>query len=353
MRVLKTCMVGALVMALVVPAMGVTWTRDPTQTDSLVFKVTNWESGSVYLPDLDGNGVPDAAPPLVAVTLPVGSPLMIELPALGAIGAHESYGAIRVQQVIPGLAGPSGSNIINPHPVVTLPRWNHGDANEELVAFFFDFTDTTVTFLPNGTTMIWATGGHLDLWTQPVGTFDPTLGSGGRIDNDSYTGVGLDGGVATATHSMSLDGAAIGLFIGAPAATTLESVFTPGITPGGDAGSARIFTDTATHPVYGGYGDIGLLNIAAGGGDPPLIGGFYSGVFPAGTPADADWRTELDTVSNNPSNTPGNEPLFVGDWTVLSNDETAGLAVPEPVTMAGLVMGLVGMGGYLRRRRMA
>ena len=71
------------------------------------------------------------------------------------------------------------------------------------------------------------------------------------------------------------------------------------------------------------------------------------------------------TTSNNPSNVAGglptwnyalNQPVspLVADWTVTSNDETGGInVVPEPFSMVTVGMAVLGIGGYIRRRRLA
>ena len=55
--------------------------------------------------------------------------------------------------------------------------------------------------------------------------------------------------------------------------------------------------------------------------------------------------TDVSNATNKPDEFNGQ------DWTVQSNDDVVGAAIPEPITMLGLGLAVAGLGGYIRRRR--
>ena len=64
----------------------------------------------------------------------------------------------------------------------------------------------------------------------------------------------------------------------------------------------------------------------------------------------ADLRFIITVTANNPLNIPA-PPGGGSDWTVTTTDDVDGFMVPEPVTMAGLLLGIGCLGRYVRKRR--
>ena len=201
------------------------------------------------------------------------------------------------------------------------------DENQELVGFFFGGVDTAVKIESLPVQRIQTDNFTFLLYQQDENLFDMTLGSGGRIDFDSYTGIGQD----------------------ASASLVIEAHSTAGVVPitGATSPVGQIADFTTSDPNTGaGYGtSMQFLDITGGAWAPWWeVKDYYFGTsdFRFGTSQYGDLFVESDVVPYDAGLT---------DWIVTSDDPGRGNVVPEPLTMAGVFLGLGGLGGYIRRRR--
>jgi hypothetical protein len=346
-------MVMALVLAFAAPSWGLSLQNGPIK-----FIIEAYDQGTTYGP---------LGAPLLPVVDPTGAALDALIPpavgALGGIGSEDTWGILTVSaietasiitQPPPGpgsIDGPGGVNI-----------WTKGVTDgTELVAVFWGEFDTSVVIDAVGTQTATGRGLNFALWQQPFGAADLAtpgaavfgdLGSAARslVSPQVYTGVGVPGGVAGAT--LLLTGTATpGFFPGTldPGASFL-SVFNPGgLLPGGITGSAALWLSVGAVDA-----DPAMAGLETGSLNSALDTNFFLATDGSGTSADLSFQ--ITTRGNNVTNTPGFDPPGPKpagfDWTVTTESGTVtGVAVPEPLTMVGLLFGVAGVGGYLRRRR--
>jgi len=203
--------------------------------------------------------------------------------------------------------------------------WSNAvDTKQELVGFFFGGVDTAVKieYLPDQ--KIQTDNFTFLLYQQDKNLFDATLGSGGRIDFDSYTGIGQD----------------------ASASLVIEAHSTAGVPKIADANApaGQIADFTTSDPNTGaGYGTSKQFLEITGGAWAPLweVKDYYFGTsdFRFGTSQVGDLFVESDIVPYDAGLT---------DWINTSDDPGRGNVVPEPATLSFLILG--GM-ALLKRRR--
>jgi hypothetical protein len=327
MRYFKLLVMGGIVLALSIPAAALSIPNAP-----FLMKIHNFDNGSLYAPlplppppgvdtigvaDNPFAGVPQLDPPAVgAAGGMVSPPPPPYVPwAPWSIGTSEdSWGVAKVMTIlsfIPTIAHPTGE---------WVETWNAGTAPTELTWMFYGEEDYFMHQLNAEEQLINGVNLHADLYEQPKagGTaFDPSLGSAGRAGLSGYNTV-TDGTLIVALDS------------------------TPGFLHGvGVEGGATAEFENRYNTKFGnGVGDA-YFNVV--GGTQQSYFDTNTILSPIGAPA-ADMHAHFTAYPN----TGGTQ---VADWLVYSEDPVRGFQVPEPATMAGLLLGIGCLGRYLRKRR--
>jgi len=352
MRNLKLIALAGVILAsgVVASATPVNWIQKPGY-ERVRFNILDWSMAKTYVPPVlvpvEGVAAVDALPQTPAP--PGAMPIVKPQVGLGGIGGallgnvEDFWGVIQIQEII---ADPGGTVF-----------WSGAvDPQTEIVGLLYGGVDTYVAIDPaTGVQTVSAAGLFLDLYAQPKGTFDETLGSAGRVAFDKYEGVGYD------AAGVLIPGADLLLALEstddkAPADATLASDIDGDGDPDGD------FTATFTPnppPLGAGTGESSLFWDIVGGTWGPVppphseeevachyeVEQFY---FPNRDPrfgssqfGDMHSGQDFDPAAHGPS-----------DWIVTSDDPTRGFHyIPEPVTLVGAFLGIATLGGYLRRRR--
>jgi hypothetical protein len=263
------------------------------------------------------------------------------VPGPGAKTGEDTWGVFRVETLHIG-------NISTTDPFTITAGtqiWTDGGGGKELVGVFWGESDIKVSnFLDPGGALIQQIEGvdmKFVIWEQADGTFlDPTansLGSTSRGANPwEYANVGRP---ADPNASLWLSGESEAGFVGTLAQTEFKGLFSTdtSATIGGNASAyfsmADLGIDFDADTAISAW-ELGSQNFVAN-----------TDYFTNGALAPADVFLNMTTDLNNPTNTPGGF-----DWTVTNDDDVTGYAIPEPLTMLGLFLGVSGLGGYVRKR---
>jgi len=173
-------------------------------------------------------------------------------------------------------------------------------------------------------------GLRVDVYRNPTGSFSALAGTAGRGAANTYAGI--TGGVLELSM-VSLPGYINIAGVGAGLATQFESRFNPVTTTGDGEAFVELIAGTNS------YGQFNTDGWAMPAPNAAVLGGL-------GFDLTADLRLQFDTSPN----------LLAGtDWLVTSDDPVKGnvLLIPEPLTMMAVVLGIGGLGGYIRKRRLS
>ncbi len=307
-------------LAISAPAWALTLPPGPMQLNML-----NWDMGAVYA---SGHVATDGA---AVDLLPQMSPIS---PVV--VPGEDGWFVFKITDIVRD----DGSGTI---------VWAEGTT--ELVGIGYGTHDVGVDTHISGLNAVLSENTSIKMWEQPVGSFSPLLGSSGRTGVDAYTGIGTPGGVAGATLIAELAD-----IVGAGPPNNVGGVGAP-LAPGLLAAPTVPFSQA-----YLTAGTVGVTNayfdaIAGQYGDDILGNGEaesypYVDPYPSGAVGDNDLiMAEFHVYSNL-------EPYIqVGandDWFFASHDPVRFVnVVPEPLTMCAVFGSLVGLGGYIRKRRTA
>lgn len=332
-RLLLMLFVGGLVFAQAVPASAITLAAGYNE-----FDIITRDNGTVYALgapagyQFQNKGDSIGNPNNVALGIANMDAYPLQLPPAGGmpgtIGATEdSWGIAKNLNIIDDVGG---------------TVWNHLTANTELGWVFYGAEDFYSEIVDNvGTTTNQSVGLIAELWEEPVPTGTPidlTQGSPWRGPNaNDYTGV--------TEGEMLLQLTSTAGFIHVP----------------GDLGGALVEFETEFNTVA--ISSTGLAYFDVTGGTladffdtddymTPASGiNFANGLIPSQW-CDA-WIQFSATPSGdgpNPTQNPV-DPNAPFDWLLDNTDPVRTYVVPEPVTMAGLMLGIGSLVGYVRRRR--
>jgi hypothetical protein len=231
-------------------------------------------------------------------------------------------------------------------PTATMYWSGAADPNYELVGLVYGGVDTYVSTDPvTGEQTVSSAGVFFDVYMQPKGTLDETIGSAGRLALDKYVGVGYDGVGNPLANSLlllsmeSTDGKPFPLVAGmdidgdGDQDGDFRSVYTPNPPPvGAGTGESSLFWDIVYEDICNGLATL------------EVVDNYFPLVDPRFGPSQyGDMHGGQDF-----------DPAFFGpsDWIITSDDPTRGsmYVVPEPLTMLGVFLGLGSLGGYVRRR---
>lgn len=303
--------------------------------------VADYSSGTFY----DGTFVTGAAAPVGVVLLPGGGlasdgnvyPALTKIVGNGSQPGEDTWGVFSIDALYEGrVPNPAQHNEIaiqnQPNPLFVS-----GTANKELAGIFHGRVDNGVTFNGDGSSTTFSTGDKLEVYLQPVGTFDNgTAGSSGRLAAGQYKTVGFTAlNTPVVGSTLVLQGVDQAGFLGTaflPGTEEISQFFPAGDSPG--------------------HADLFISLTGALATDNPIFDqNYFIGV--SNPAARADLKLHVTTTVNNAFNDPAAVLGTAYDWTVTSSDPLTGdiTTVPEPVTMMGLVLGIGGLAGYIRRRR--
>jgi len=329
MRYLQLLVMGGIVLALAgsVGAVGIPFSQP--YHGPVYWHLSNWDEGRIYTGFLADGVTPVQAGQTYTPT---------QLQSFGPSGGmHEdSWGIFRVESIYTAAVDNSQTDTI---VIGSTQLYDFGAPTQttEILGIFHGRLDDFITFVdmtplnPNDplTQVTQSHGDRFDLYTQPKGSADAIglwdngiLGPSARLAAGVYPGVGFDAaGNPLPGSDLALTGHAQAGF----QTDEVITVFTP--TPSGNSGS----------------GTFGLFISWDGGSQLNM---WDTNVFPIGYSLggiSADLRLQGTAT---PTGLPTGDP-----WLVHTSDPATTAFIPEPVTMAGLLLGFGCLGGYFRKRR--
>lgn len=337
MRCFKLLLMGGIVLALTVPTRATTIPFQQAYNGPVYLDIEDYDDSVIY--DWNNGLLADGQTPIVTGTAYPAGLVKKSWPGYATVGNESAWGIFKVGFIEAAeITGPNGITQVSPR----VKLFEDGDNSLELVGIFYGGQDQTVTFLTPGALGMQeiAAGGYtVDFYTQTVGTYDgggPVGGPGAtnRFSLERYPTVGYD------AAGNLLGSAELVLRLKSQAGIQqdeFEATFTP---DGGGSGNGQFNFYASV------YGDSTLY------ADPldPLAGGsmndlFETDIFPCGGAVAVVPDTWADIRFKGTSD-PTNK-----EWIVHSSDPATGGVIPEPVTMAGLLLGIGCLGRYIRRRR--
>jgi hypothetical protein len=336
MRHLRVLLIVGLVLAVTVPASAINF-RTGYQ-GPVTIKFTSWDMGVVYLPPAalqNGIGAVNAyeatpgnsslyAPAFGGVYYDTNGNVVVPNAAL----REDGWGILTVTEIYK-----SGTSPINPANILWMP----GDGGKELTMMFYGLVDNAIApggFL--GSELIQSQNVRFDLYENALGSFaaagGATQGSAGRTGFATYNGITNVAGGVLSLEGLTMPG--VGQIIGSAGPDEFLSNFTPNI-----VGGVPQNTGSGTFAA--------LLELNAANA---LLQRDYLQFNTDGMQLGADLTVNGTTTPNDGSQTQNGLPI--ANWTVLNEDPFRGNAIiPEPVTMAGLMLGIGCLSRYVRKRR--
>jgi len=277
----------------------------------VVLDIYNWDNGTVYSNQLTNN----RGSAQVGV-LYNASDLVVASPIVGPSGVGDGWGIVTVAGIVKGTVS---NGVISPVLGSSGKLYESGDAGTAIMGVFWGRQDDKVIFNNDGSQTIYAdpagSSEHVNLYVVPESSLDNwNLGMSGPAGSPSaglYTGITdvgtlvLSGTVVTNSYSNG-GGGNDGVF----------STFNPA--GGVNCGSFEFYID------WTGGTDINTFG-------SPVGQGYFGGSTDA-------YLSGHDNGGNF-------------GWLVQSYDPAYMNAVPEPVTMMSMVLGIGCLGRYIRRRK--
>lgn len=319
MRYCKLFLMGGIVLALSMPAWGLSLLQP--YNGPMTMQLANWDEGTVYHNLTNDVTYDRAALDLLPTTDPGSGGAWRSLAING--GGSDTWGVIRIDNIysteatpkllFDGIGGPTS-----------------------LTAIFYGEQDTYVrqTVVEGNTVQfIHGTGMKVAFYEQPMSTslFDPmtngpSTGWGGTAGGPSFTGV-TDGSLVWTMLSAPGNNSAY------PTDEFFESFF-----PGDvyNSSNGKVLFNMTTIP----------FDSVIGGITGPQNWQLDTNSF-----LTAIISTRVDvTTTFTASSDPGQYP-DIGNWLIRSSDPFNVNIIPEPATMAGLLLGIGCLGRYIRKRR--
>jgi hypothetical protein len=312
MRTLKLCIMLGVLAALVVPASAIS-----LQGGGVVFDIFNWEQSTTYSGGTTGNwyfktitsSITDASgvvhtygqdashTNLLSALTPSG-------PVKGAAD-EDSWGLLLINTIRPGTVQTSPLDVNPQNP----PYFTEGDGGKSLRGVFWGTDDDAVQQVAPDMVRIFSSNVNFNIYEYgsgaPVpGTLDPST----RITGTPAVFAGWSDGTGV------LEAKGVSTWF------RYQGDFPAGLPEGSN---------------------ISYQLITGGAWDPVLDDTFWTAPNGSNATLKATW--DISGITNTPVSGSGIP------W-VNSSDLNKGSVIPEPITMLGLLLGVGGLGGYLRRR---
>jgi len=330
-------------------------------TGPVYMHINDYSMGAIY----DPTGQPEDE------WLPVAS-VDILVPTTGGVNNESGWSIVEVDQVF------SADLLEGTNTMVPLDElWNASSNNrgKEVYGLLYGKQDLFVKFNSDGTQDFLFESDIIDIYVQDTGTYaaetreflglaadgseDPAsgifgaAGSSGRFALDKYVGIGFDdAGAPIADLALRLESEEG--YYPVPELNPITLLPTEFADPKYNdvEGRAHFAFDAVTGT---GSGDVDAFYSVIGGdqadwwdGPEVAIGNSEYGIF---TPQrfltaefdGADFRVH---ATNSPV---ARTALF--DWLTQSSDPVTAHLIPEPMTMLGVLTGIGGLAGYVRKRR--
>lgn len=274
-----------------------------------VFGITDYDMGTQYSYDpVTGFSVVSNAPGAYVIdgagngTVPYVGPTTGLPGSAGADGIEDGWGIFKIES-ISTLGGTQYYADILP--------------NQSLVGMFYGIDDTALSYdAVTDTITVAGQYMHIDLYELGFDiNWDAVSGQGssGRIAYDGYNGITNVGGTLILS-ALSRAGGVSG-----------NPEYKSDVAASWDTGKFHSYVDTTGGTMQPFFD----TNTQLGGTDLYVNG---------------DITTGLGSVPPNPP---------PSDWDFRSHDPVYGSAIPEPLTMFGLLLGVGGLGRYIRRRKIS
>ncbi len=305
----------------------------------VVMHLTNYDDSVLY--DWNGGYLADNVTP-IQLGVAYAPAQVKQYPGIATRPGESAWGVFRIDQILGAeVTGPNSITPVSPN----VELYTDGDAGVELVGIFYGRQDVSVTFLtpgPLGIQQITGTGDRYEVFAQPVGTYNGGGPIGGPGASNRVAGVPNEyptvGYVGDGTNTL-LPGAQRVLTGVSQAGVETHEILANFTPDGGGSGNGTFNLYVSLGPVDpDGAGPLGSYV----GTDNYIFDtdAFPNGGATASVPGTtADFRLKGTT-----------EPTLK-EWLVRSSDPLTGAMVPEPLTMLGVLAGIGGVAGYIRKRR--
>lgn len=341
MRVLRNVLAIGAVLAMAGTAMAGTIGSDVPWSGDYVAHLSNLDASRIYTGYLANGTTP--VTPGVAYTDPTNQLQYYTNPILGQ--GETSFGVFRIDNVYTGSrVGPNNIAQIGGAPTL----WTDGDGGMEIVGIFYGRTDTRVVFNDDAGSIInpadykqniRSADDNYKIYYQPKGTLasyytGPFPTTAGRLAVDQFKGIGYSALNTT--------------IAGSELVLTGGSVHTGGM-------AAEIIANFDPVSFTGVFDTFLLFDVGIPWNETDPY------ISPPGT--DMEMVFPFDALGNPVPPLAAHAKLhttttaFYGTqgWDLSSSDPLSGgaTAIPEPLTIIAAFLGISGLAGYMRKRRMA
>ena len=337
----KLIATASLILAVTATAGAVTFRRPLVVGERIFFKINNFDSGTLYplapvvgtswggtgnnLADVNTlDAIPLQTPGIGSLQVPAGP----SLPAPPVPSLEDTWGIVKVTEI---------------QDTFSNTLWLPGDTNTELTGIFYGLADI---YLEQATATVQRAEGvnfHFELYEAAIAgsqppDFDASQGTGGRTGLTGYT-TATDG--VLALSAISVPGHINGPGVRSGANAEFQS--TNDIAAIMAGASATVGSGVTFMDITG--GTLQPVFDPEFWGAPDSADAFQPLPLNVGVAGSQGADIRLDFTNKVPG------PVGT-DWLLRSNDPgEMVVAIPEPMTMLGVFMGVGGLAGYIRRRR--
>lgn len=336
MRILKLCLVVGLIGAAAMPAAALTF--NVPYNGPIKFKFSDWEVGTIYLPSNNNNAFTTVGQTVTLTTAEMNAAQANQNPAVGnwfsvappkAQTGEEGWGIWRLD----GIYGDPAND-----QSYSLELYTRGQPSKDVWGMFYGINDmqVSVTLKNAGANPGLNTGD--EIYTLSVWSEGMAGGGGNELKFDLYettSGVDLFGPASSRSGMASFPGVTGGTpFLSGTAIVDVLSG-----APVGGMFTSTSDIDRASNSLVKSITPIGSARVIFDVDPTVGDGAFYQSV------------DGLDIIFT--TNVYGYTGPLENGWMARTDDPAFANFVPEPLTVMGLGMGIGGLFGYIRKRRIA